>query len=67
MAFRPLNLRNGSLSSLKIGGSALRPLTANTIVSSVVGVTVGAPLLLLCHGALPVQNVWTTTGHTPRG
>ena len=67
MAFRPLGLRTGSTSSLRVGGPALLPLTATTIVSIVVGITVGAPLLFLCNSALSVQNVWVTTGHAPRG
>ena len=67
MAFRPLGLRTSSMSSFRVGGPTLLPLTATTIVSSVVGVTVDAPLLLLCHSALSVRNVWATTGHAPRG
>ena len=67
LAFRPLSLRNGSTSTLRTGGSALLPLTANTIISSVVDVTVNALPLFLCHRALLVRNVWATTGQAPRG
>ena len=67
LAFRPLGLRTGSTSSLRVSGPALLPLTATAIVSSVVGVTVSAPLLFLSNRALSVRNVWATTGHAPRG
>ena len=53
--------------SLRVGGPALLSLTATTIVSSVVGIIVGASLLILCKRALPVRNAWATTGHAPRG
>ena len=67
MVFSPLGLRTGCTSSLRVGGPALLPLTANTIVSSVVGVTFGAPILLLCNSALPVRNVRASIGHAPWG
>ena len=67
LVFRPLGLRNGSTSALRIGGSGLLPLTSTTIVSSVVGVTVGASIPFLLHSVLPVQYVWITIGHAPRG
>ena len=60
MPFRSLGLRTESTSLLRFGGPALVPLTSTMIVSSVVGVTVGAPLLLLCYSALFVRNVWAT-------
>ena len=67
MAFRPLGLRTGNTSLLRGGGPALLPLTAIKIVSSVVGITVGAPLLFLCNSALFSRNVWAITGHAHRG
>ena len=66
-AFRPLGPRTGSTSSVRVCGPALLPLTATTIVSSVVGITVGAPLLSHCNRALCVRNVWATTGQAHRG
>ena len=67
MVFRFLGLRTGSTSSLRDGGPVLLPLTATKIVSSVVGITVGEPLLLLCNSSLSVRDVWATTGHAARG
>ena len=66
MAFRPLGLRTGITSLLRVGGPALLPLTTTTIDGSVFGVIVGAPFLLFCHSALPVRIVWATSGHAPR-
>ena len=66
MAFRPLGLRTRSTNSLRVGYSALLTLTATKIVSSVVGITVGATLLFLCNRDLSVRNLWATTGHAPR-
>ena len=66
LAFRPLGLRTGSTSSLRVSGPAFLPLTATVIVSSVVGITVSAPLLFPCNRALSVRNLWATTGHAPR-
>ena len=48
MVIRPVGLSTVNRSSLRVGGPALLPLTATTIVSSVVGITVGTPLLFLC-------------------
>ena len=67
MAFRPLGLRISSTSSLRVGGPALLSLTATTIVSRVVGIKVGAPLLFLCNSAISVRNVWASTGRVLRG
>jgi hypothetical protein len=61
---RPLVLRFGSVGLLRIGGSGLLPLTATTIVSSMVRVAVDTPFLFLCHRALYIRNVWPTTDHT---
>ena len=66
MAFRPLGFMTGSTSLLSVDGPALLPLTTTTIVSSVVGITVGAPLLFLYNSAISVRNVWATTGHALR-
>ena len=56
MAFRSLGLKNGNTMSLRVGDSALLPLTATTIVSIMVGGTVGARFSL-CHSELPVRKV----------
>jgi hypothetical protein len=66
ISLRPLGFTTGSTSSLCVCGPALLPLMATTIVSSVVGIAVGAPLLFLCNSALSVRNVWASTGHAPR-
>ena len=67
MAFGPLGLWTGSMRSLRVTGPALLPVTATTIVCSVVGITYSAPLLFLCNRALSVRNVWATMGHASRG
>jgi hypothetical protein len=54
LTFRPLGLMTDSTSSLRVSGPALLPLTATAIVSSVVGITVSAPLPFLGNRALSV-------------
>ena len=66
ISLRPLGLWFGSMSSLRIGGSALLPLTATTIVSSMVRIAVGTSFLFVCHRALSIRNEWASTGHTSR-
>ena len=62
IAFRHLGLGFGSMNSLRIISFAFLSPAATTIVGNVVRITVGTPFLFLCHRALPIQNVWTSTG-----
>ena len=53
-AFKTPSSGLGSTCPLRAGDFALLPLTATSVVCSVVGVAVSTPFLLLCHGTLTV-------------